>query len=102
MPVPIIMSAVKVDPRVASSLPTTTLDRRGAIPKSTDMMGGKDGGGKAKGGGLKEAMGEGDEEKSMLHGSIVLRHYYLGATRAKCLESAVSSVPIDLRQVILP
>lgn len=30
---------------------------------------------------------------------MVLRHYYIGAARAKCLESAISSVPVALREV---
>lgn len=29
----------------------------------------------------------------------MLRHYYLGAARAKCLESAIASVPVALREV---
>lgn len=38
-------------------------------------------------------------QESQRHGCIVLRHYYLGAARAKCLESAIASVPVALREV---
>lgn len=41
----------------------------------------------------------GVSQEGQHQGSLVLRHYYLGKARAKCLESAITSVPVALREV---
>lgn len=41
----------------------------------------------------------GRHQDGQREGCIRLRHYYLGAARAKCLRSAITSVPVTLREV---
>ncbi|CAM9221094.1 unnamed protein product, partial [Scytosiphon promiscuus] len=48
-----------------------------------------------------DAKGERDIKKGIHEGCIVLRHYYLGSARAKCLESAITSIRVALREVEL-
>eukprot|EP00752_Nemacystus_decipiens_P009815 g8759.t1 len=86
LPVPVINRALKLDP-------CTDLGRKPS--RSDDVRQGHDAdeeGSAVVGGAIQE---------SQRHGCIVLRHYYLGAARAKCLESAIASVPVALREVEL-
>lgn len=75
MPVPVINTALKIDMGMAS--------RKAEV---------EDGEGEE---GITLPQSKENERK----GCLVLRHYYLGAARIKCLESAITSVPVALREV---
>lgn len=90
MPVPVINSAFKVDPRPATHAPQRD---EGTCVGDTITTGGEPCEIHVKTGAVA------DMEEEGLNGRIVLRHYYLGAARVKCLESALASVPVLLREV---
>ncbi|CAM9578348.1 unnamed protein product, partial [Ectocarpus fasciculatus] len=88
LPVPVINRALRIDPQ----------------PAIVDPMPGNAGEVHAAGGKPGEAEDTNTEGRGGRHqdgqreGCIRLRHYYLGASRAKCLRSAITSVPVTLRE----
>lgn len=117
LPVPVLTSAFKVtgreQPRAHASQscrPEATVgDRKnlapGDVARDASMGDGvlcRDRDGKDRTTEGDVAGNNGHEEvtaPAVLNGGILLRHYYIGAARAKCLESAVTSAPVALTQV---
>lgn len=95
MPVPVINTALKIDPTDYDR--TSAADERNCIDDSdVDLARFAENGKKDNSDEARVARGlEGAGRK----GCLVLRHYYLGAARTKCLESVVMSVPVALREV---
>lgn len=95
MPVPVINTALKIDP--IDSDRTSAADERNCIDDSdVDLARVAENGKEDNSDETRVARGlEGAGRK----GCLVLRHYYLGAARTKCLETVVTSVPVALREV---
>ncbi|CAM9707920.1 unnamed protein product [Ectocarpus sp. 4 AP-2014] len=91
LPVPVINRAFRIDPQPAMADPMT------GDAREVHTAGGKAGEAEETNiGGRGGRHQEGQRE-----GCIRLRHYYLGEARAKCLRSAITSVPVTLREVEL-
>lgn len=90
MPVPVINTALKVDPSLPVRVNGVDSGEAGDSSLAVD-----DEGKESPTASVMLAGDRGAERK----GCIALRHYYLGAGRAKCLESALISVQVALREV---
>ncbi|CAM9530364.1 unnamed protein product [Ectocarpus sp. 6 AP-2014] len=91
LPVPVINRALRIDPQPAIADPMT------GDAGEVHTAGGKPGEAEETNiGGRGGRHQEGQRE-----GCIRLRHYYLGEARARCLRSAITSVPVTLREVEL-
>eukprot|EP00903_Cladosiphon_okamuranus_P011517 g10844.t2 len=92
LPVPVINRALRLD---------QSTNRRREPSRTYDISHGHEAGQEDTTAGKQSgAQGEAVQE-SQRHGCIMLRHYYLGAARAKCLENTIASVPVVLREVEL-
>lgn len=99
MPVPVLTSAFKINPQPTSCPSTTNIGVKSSVPTGKEVFPG----------GLCRESGENrtvdatekneEDMVARVNGGIVLRHYYIGAARAMCLESAVTAVPVTLTQV---
>lgn len=113
LPVPVLTSAFKVtsrEPEQPHASQKATVDHRensapGDVAKEASTRDGvlcRDNDGKTRsteGDVVGIAGTEKEAAPTVLNGGILLRHYYIGAARAKCLESAVTSAPVALKQV---
>ncbi|CAM9108450.1 unnamed protein product, partial [Hapterophycus canaliculatus] len=87
MPLPVINRALRIDPSTPRSDPTT-VNKNSQARATADE-------------GMEDIRITSAKEGGIHEGCLVLRHYYLGSARAKCLESAITSVPVALREVEL-
>lgn len=95
MPVPVINTALKLDPTEFDRT-NTAEDQKDRDGTDVDLATVAQNDKEDSSDGVKVARGV---QGAVRKGCLVLRHYYLGAARAKCLESVITSVPVALREV---
>lgn len=90
LPVPVINTALRIDPSTAEPITLVAKDQAEDFDLAGDAEGAD---------GFASVRILGCDDAVRRKGCLVLRHYYLGAARAKCFESAITSVPVALREV---
>lgn len=97
MPVPVINSALKIDESAIH--PNAAVEFAAVIDHGKVEDDARNPSAVGEGRGIYGNQTGGGRGHSERNGSFVLRHYYLGPARIKCLETAITSVPVTLGEV---